>query len=224
MEEQKLGREETGLWWWGFAAILRGVNRFLLLVGLGGLAMPVPPENLEGVVGLAWQPHSGTIEVLCDNGKTIASFNVLLQPIGTRATIQASANPSLDIAGPSSKRIHWHQDRQLLEIGMAPWERVPEVEFGPGWATVRFRCSRSLGGYLEWRDAGGAIQHANLHVDPTDPMTQRAFLYGIQAGQEIAIRHLPHMRCFPALRWTRWKGVRVPKVSAAGIRPVILLP
>jgi len=171
-----------------------------------------------------WQSRSGTIEVLCDDGNTIASFNILLQQTGNRATIQAPANSSLDIVGPGSRRIRWHQDRQLLEISKAPWERVPEIEFGPGWATIRFRSSRSLGDYLEWRDAVGSIQHAELNVDPTDPMLQRAFIYGTQAGQEIAIRHLPYLRSFPALRWTPWKKLKVPAVLTDGIRPTIPLP
>ena len=111
----------------------------------------------------------------------------------------------------------------VLRLGLAPWEHAGEVEWGPGWATVRFRCSRRLGPFLQWRRPGGPLLEAAVVPDRRDPLLQRAYLEPVHAGERIELRHRPVTRTYPSRAWSAWVELRVPEVEPAGARPVTVL-
>lgn len=205
-------------------AVLNASNKLLILLGINVFNGVDFCVNLEGVVGVRWVSPKEVVEVVCDNGRTVVSFDVFLRPIGTRLALLEDSSSHLSSSGPGGRTVRWQSAERLLELGMTSWESVPEIEFGPGWATVRFRCARLLGDYLEWKDSSGARRHAQIYIDPEDPISQRAFIYGLQEGQAISIRHVPCVRTFPSFRWTAWKEIVVPMVELSGERPTVLLP
>lgn len=136
----------------------------------------------------------------------------LADPVG--ATPRAAAGRAL-LLQPDAGR---------LDLDLAAWEQAGEVEWGPGWATVRFRCTEPLGPTLEWRRGAGPVRVAACRPDPRDPLLQRFCLEGFEAGEEIFVRHHPLTPSFPPREWSEWARLDAPAVDPGGARPVTRLP
>lgn len=134
------------------------------------------------------------------------------------------AEECLRTAGVGGRPLRFDPETQVLSFGLTGWEHPGEVEWGPGWAAVRFRCSRSLGPYVLWRTQGEELRKAWMEADRFDPLVQRAYLRPITNGQVLELRHRPLQVRYPSAEWSKWKKVKVPSVTLEGTRPVTVLP
>ena len=184
---------------------------FTLSLGLGSAE---EEPLLKEVVGVLWNGSLGVVEVLCDGGRTIQTFDLELRPLSQRGTTQDLLHPTLRTEGPSGRPLFWDSTTDMLTLGMASWEAGPSAEVGGNWATVRFRSVRPLGPYLEWKSTDGTLHLAELTHDRNDPLLQRAILRGIKKGEVLQMRHFPQEFTYPAKRWTSWKKLTVPKPTS----------
>jgi hypothetical protein len=193
-------------------------------------------QDLTDVTALRWVPRLGRLYVTTASAEAWSVFdhrlnlhsqlakepdwNSLPSPEGCQAN---GKNTALEVAGPGGRTIRWQVDSGELLLCVASWEEEGEIQWGPGWAMVEFRCSHSLGPWLEWRDADGVQHLSRIEADVQNPLIQRAHLRGLATSGEIQIRHRPVENCFPNRTWSDWIDLTIPKVEVSGARPTSML-
>ena len=189
-------------------------------------------QDLADVTALRWVPKQGRLYVTAAGGKAWYTFdhrlnlakepdwNSLPTPLGSQAS---GKNMALVVAGPGGRTIRWQVDRGELLLCVAAWEDEGEIQWGPGWAMVEFRCTHSVGPWLEWRDSAGVQRLSRVEADSQNPLIQRAHLRGLAGSGEIQIRHRPVELCFPNRAWCDWIDLSILEVEVSGPRPISML-
>lgn len=199
---------------------------------------PRPPSiaALDDVTALRWVPRRGRLFVQNGDSGAWYVFDHQLRHVNSLAEapdwnslpapqecVAEGKNQALEVQGPGGRTIRWQVDRGELLLCVAAWEQAGDIQWGPGWATLEFRCSQPLGPWLQWRDSNG-IQHLSaVEIDPYDPLRQRAFLTGLAAEGSIQIRHRPVERSFPSRKWCDWIDLPIAQVDPSGPRPTSML-
>ena len=217
-------------WRWLLPALLSGTM----------LALPLAPAKqqptLTDVTALRWVPKSGRLYATIDQGREWVMFDHHLNRLSDLdeepdwkslpSPLECSAsgeNMALEVLGPGGRTIRWQVDSGELLLCSAKWENQGTIQWGPGWAAVEFRCSRSLGPWLEWRDPSG-IQHlSRVEVDGQNPLIQRAHLTGVPSSGKIQLRHRPVELSYPSRAWSDWLELEIPEVAVSGDRPTSML-
>lgn len=207
-----------------------------LIAPLAGRALPSESQSLSDVVAMRWVPRIGRLYVQADGGNTWHEFDHQLrklsesldEPDWPRLPVPAESSAdglrqALEVAGPGGRTIRWQVDSGELLLCVAPWENQGTIQWGPGWATVEFRCTQSLGRWLQWQDEAGVQHMSRIEVDPFNPLIQRAHLHGLPAEGKIKLRHRPVERSFPSRAWCEWIDLQILQVDPTGARPTSML-
>ncbi|KAA3604253.1 MAG: hypothetical protein DWQ01_22485 [Planctomycetota bacterium] len=133
------------------------------------------------------------------------------------------ADPALEVAASGRRRLRWHPEAAELRLELAPWEHAGEIQWGPGWACLRFRSVRPMGPYVEWRREDGATRLLPVMADPSDPIWQKVYFEPIQPGMVLEFRHAPVRWVYPNRAWSPWRSLKVPEVLPGGERPLQVL-
>lgn len=201
-----------------FAVLEAGGSRLLILdANLRILSDTALGATFQGLAadpgGWLLEEPSGAVQWLSQPGKPAIHFAAEDLPGGFPP-------PRL---GPCGRRLSLDAAHGSLRLGLAEWEHGGEIEWGPGWATLRVRVARVLGPAVEWKLDGGEPRRAPVIPDRSDPLLQRAYFEPVRAGQVLELRLRPPTPRYPDEEWTSWLRYEVP-AAAGGARPVSVLP
>ena len=171
-------------------------------------------EKSEGLLvdalGILRDPYLGVVEAALVGGG-ILRFDCLLRRMSSGdGSSWADLKGPLQTRGPGRRILELNPKEGTLRYSLAPWERGAEMEWGLGWATWSARCSRGIGPWLEWKSSDDILHRATIRADRNDPLTQVAWLDGVQPGEKVRVRHRPLTLEFPARDFTPWVEWTVP--------------
>ena len=169
-----------------------------------------PEGVLVDALGVLRDPYLGVVEVALVGGGMFR-FDCLLRPLSSGdGSSLADLKGPLQARGPGRRILKLNPKEGTLRYSLAPWERGAEMEWGPGWATWSARCSRRIGPWLEWKGSDGVLHRATIRTDRNDPLTQVAWLDGVQPGEKVRVRHRPLTLEFPSRDFTPWSEWTAP--------------
>jgi hypothetical protein len=189
-------------------------------------------DELADVIALRWAPAAGKFFVHAEKGKAWHVFDHQLRlitsypdgsspdlPPSPKECQAAGEGVTLQISGPGRRKLTWKPKNKQLHLSASSWESTGTVQWGPGWATVEFRCTQNLGPWIEWQDSIGQRRLVEIKIDAYDSLVQRAYLQNVAAGAKIRLRNKPIGYSYPPQKWTDWIDLEVPEVDPAAPRP-----
>ncbi len=170
--------------------------------------------SLQGAEGLMWFPQSGELMVTFGAEDYFLLFDVFLQPVQrVAAPSPLSAPPVRSCRGLSGRKISLLPTKQI-EISLKDWEVEATLEFANGYAVISMRSSRVIKDAVTWLSPDGEVRRSFFECDRWDPLTQRAFLFGISAGSTITLNTPSANLTFPKMY--DWRELQVPKLEQLG--------